>query len=160
MYSRQKGRTKRSWGSMQQKTFGVWWTRGHKRAATCESLSDGFLHMKSSQPLQGRRGSVSGARLHLRDAEFLPLRSELDSLFSCCSTKTGGEEKRPSAIIGGQIQTMFSTEWELRALETAQRSCVCESQLFGQECDADLAGGRAQFHTSERISQRKIFTAM
>lgn len=92
--------TKVLWGLMN------WGQKPQK--VMCESLSNGFVHVKL---VQGCGGLKSGVRLHLQDAEFFPLRSKRDSLVSRCSTKTHGEETRPSSVImRGQIQThIFNT---------------------------------------------------
>lgn len=152
--SRQKGGIKRSWSS----DLWVWWTEAAKPRRWCANpCQTGSSTWSQASPFGAAGDRCQGVRLHLRDAEFLPLRSKRDSLFSCCSTKTRGEETRSSVIIRGRLQTIFSTQWELGAVKTAQRSRAYKSQLFGQECDADLwgAGGGGINFTLQRGARRE-----
>lgn len=96
----------------------------------------------------GLRGTRVGVRPHCR--ELFPLRSQRDSSASHCSTKT----REGEGTIVSDRQTIFSTQWELRAVKTAQR-CVLKNLSCSGRIMAPTSGGEYQFHTSESSSQRK-----
>lgn len=150
-WKRQRGRI--NWGSVQSEA-------PKTPEVMCEFLLDAFVHVKSIWSLQSCGVPESGVHLHRRDAEFFPLRSQQHSSASHCSTKTHRDETRPSwAIIRGEIQTIFSTQWELRAVKTAQRPCTYKSQLLRQDYDADLRGWVSVSHFRKQLAE-KIFTVM
>lgn len=91
-----------------------------------EPLSEVPSTWSEAGPLRAAGGQSQGGCLHRRDAEFFPLGSQRDSSVSRCSTKTHGEEARPSsAIIRGQnSDNIFNTVRSESSKNSAEAACL------------------------------------